>query len=79
MKRLLTVVALVALAAPARAHFVWILPPEKDGQPIRVVFSDGLQPDKPELLKKVGPDPSQRQPPHCCGYLMLFLRFQIIP
>jgi hypothetical protein len=53
MQRLLTVAALLAAAASARAHFVWILPPEKEGQPARVIFSDNLQPDRPELLKKV--------------------------
>lgn len=53
MQRLLTLAVLLAVAAPARAHFIWIVPPEKDGQPARVVFSDSLQPDKPGLLKKI--------------------------
>jgi uncharacterized GH25 family protein len=53
MKRLVTVAVLLAVAPPTRAHFVWILPPDQEGQPARVVFSDSLQPDKPELLKKI--------------------------
>jgi uncharacterized GH25 family protein len=53
MRRLAALVTFLAIAAPARAHFVWILPPEKPGQPARVVFSDGPHPDKPELLKKI--------------------------
>ena len=53
MKRLWTLAVLLAVTAPASAHFVWILPPEKDGKVARVVFSDSLQPDKPELLKKI--------------------------
>ncbi len=48
-----TLLTLLAVAVPARAHFVWILPPEKERQPARVVFSDSLKPDNPELLKKV--------------------------
>jgi Protein of unknown function (DUF3386) len=53
MKRLVTVVVLLAIAAPVRAHFIWILPPEPPGQPARLVFSDSLHPDNPELLKKI--------------------------
>jgi hypothetical protein len=53
MKRLWTLAVLLAVSASARAHFVWIVPPLKQGQPARVVFSDSLLPDKPELLKKI--------------------------
>jgi hypothetical protein len=53
MKRLATLALLLAVAAPVRGHFVWILPPQKAGQPARVVFSDGPWPDRPELLKKI--------------------------
>jgi hypothetical protein len=53
MKAYVTAFALLVFAVPANAHFVWILPPEQPGQPVRIVFSDSLQPDKPELLKKI--------------------------
>jgi uncharacterized GH25 family protein len=55
MKRLWSVALLLAAAAPARAHFVWLLPAEPGAKEpgVRLVFSDGLEPDKPELLKKV--------------------------
>jgi uncharacterized GH25 family protein len=52
MKRLLCVVLLLAGAAPAQAHFVWLLPAEK-GREVRMVFSDGLAPDKAEFLKMI--------------------------
>jgi hypothetical protein len=42
---------LAAATTPARAHFIWILP--GDGNAVRVVFSDGLKPDDPALLKKI--------------------------
>jgi uncharacterized GH25 family protein len=52
MKRLCcTLLFLAAAAAPARAHFLWVLPGEAGG--VRVVFSDTPRPDDPDLLKKV--------------------------
>src|SRR5260370_15524922 len=42
---------LAAAAAPARAHFIWILPGE--GNAVRIVFSDTPKPDDPALLKKI--------------------------
>ncbi len=55
MKRLWSVALLLAAAAPARAHFVWLLPTEPGAKEagVRLVFSDTLKPDRPELLKKV--------------------------
>lgn len=56
MRQLLGALGLLfTLALPARCHFVWILP---DGTPgheaaVRVVFSDSLKPDSPELLEKI--------------------------
>jgi Protein of unknown function (DUF3386)/Domain of unknown function (DUF4198) len=52
--------ALVAFAlttTTARAHFVWLIPsPSSAGkQTVQVIFSDSLQPDDPELLKKIAP------------------------
>lgn len=47
---------LLALAAtPARAHFVWIVPDRimPDITRARLIFSDSLEPDTPELLAKV--------------------------
>jgi hypothetical protein len=46
-----TLLGLAAAAAPARAHFLWVLPAEAGG--VRVVFSDAPRPDDPDLLKKV--------------------------
>jgi hypothetical protein len=44
------------LALPARAHFIWIVPVSYGNATnmLRVVFSDTLKPDSPELLKKIG-------------------------
>ena len=55
MKRMWSVALLLAAAAPARAHFVWLLPAEPGAKEpgVRLIFSDGLEPDRPELLKKV--------------------------
>jgi N-acetylneuraminic acid mutarotase len=52
--RLLTCVALGLLlpAAPARAHFPWLVPSE-DGQRVELYFSESTEPDDPELLKYV--------------------------
>jgi uncharacterized GH25 family protein len=53
MKRLLTCVAVLTLAAPgARAHFLWLVP-DKGTATAQVLFSDNLTPDSPELLAKV--------------------------
>jgi hypothetical protein len=42
---------LAAAAAPARAHFIWVLP--ADNWTVRVVFSDTPKPDDPALLAKI--------------------------
>jgi hypothetical protein len=44
-------VCLAAVAAPARSHFIWIVP--EPGDTVRVVFSDAPKPDDPALLKKI--------------------------
>jgi hypothetical protein len=43
---------LLALSLPARGHFVFLLPAD-GSRTVRAVFSDTLEPDRPELLKKV--------------------------
>src|SRR3974390_2337581 len=53
MKRLLTLAVLAVVTAPVSAPFPGILPPEKGNQTVRVFFGDSVQPDKPELLKKI--------------------------
>jgi hypothetical protein len=54
MKRLtLCVLACLAGALPARAHFLWVLPADANARVVRVVFSDAPRPDDPALLKKV--------------------------
>jgi uncharacterized GH25 family protein len=53
MKRWLTTLAVIALAAPlARAHFVFIVP-DGSGNKAKVIFSDSLEPDSPKLLEKI--------------------------
>jgi hypothetical protein len=53
MKRLLgTMALLLALSLPAQGHFVFLLPAE-GSRTVRAVFSDNLEPDRAELLKKV--------------------------
>jgi hypothetical protein len=57
MKRLCIVfVGLALTAAPASAHFIWLVPSEPDAGPnsVHMVFSDNLLPDpNPELLNKI--------------------------
>jgi uncharacterized GH25 family protein len=56
MKRFASLtVALLLLAAPVRAHFLWIVPDEPaDGKPAtHIIFSDDLNPGAADLLKKV--------------------------
>jgi hypothetical protein len=56
MKRFASLlVALLALAAPARAQVLWVVPgPPSDGRPTAtVIFSDNLKPGPADLLKKV--------------------------
>jgi hypothetical protein len=54
MNRYLAALAVLACtAASAPAHFIWIVP-DGTGSTARVVFSDTLQPDSPELLAKIG-------------------------
>lgn len=42
-----------ALAVPAAAHHLWILPDERDGSKATAVFSDTLAPASPDSLRKV--------------------------
>jgi hypothetical protein len=57
MKRLYCLLLLLGVGAPARAHFVWILPPAPGeggkAHQARVVFSDRLAPDRDELLVRI--------------------------
>ncbi len=56
MKRWVTSLFLVVLAvAPASAHFIWIVPdkPAEGKTTTRVIFSEDLQPDKPDYLAKI--------------------------
>src|SRR5579872_3647027 len=55
MQRLfLSVLLLAAVALPARAHFIWVLPPGADNlKTVHVVFSDSPKPDDADLLKKI--------------------------
>jgi len=54
--RLTSVLAALWLAlstATASSHMVWVLLPEPGTRQFSVVFSEGLQPDNPEYLKKL--------------------------
>jgi hypothetical protein len=55
MKRWCALLLLVAAVTPARAHFIWIVPDklETDRTTVRVIFSDSLEPDSPDLLAKI--------------------------
>lgn len=53
MMRLCSLLVCLVAAAPAGAHFLWVLPADADAQTIRVVFSDAPVRDNPDLLKKV--------------------------
>src|SRR5262245_7185615 len=54
MRRSLLGLLLLGLAAlPARAHFLWLLPPEDGKGAVRMVFSDTLAPDDADLLARV--------------------------
>jgi uncharacterized GH25 family protein len=56
MKRYATSLFLMVLAvAPASTHFIWIVPdkPAEGKVTVRVIFSEDLQPDKPDYLAKI--------------------------
>src|SRR5215470_2711000 len=56
MKPLRFALLLAALAAtPVRAHFIWLLPVDATGEKpgVRMIFSDSLKPDDPDLLKRI--------------------------
>lgn len=54
MKRLLVLAVLLTAAAPAPAHFIWILPPRAgDSGPAQMVFSDTLAPDVNVPITKI--------------------------
>jgi hypothetical protein len=48
----LSLAVFVLTAAAARAHFIWIVP-EASKPAAKVVFSDSLEPDRPEFLDKI--------------------------
>ncbi len=56
IRRLTSLLAAVSLAfstATAWSHMAWVLLPEPGTRQFSVVFSEGLQPDDPEYLKKL--------------------------
>ena len=44
---------LLAVAASARAHHIWLIPEQANGPKVKAVFSDYLEPDGSDLLDKV--------------------------
>ncbi len=52
MRRILAVTVLLALAAPAPAHFIWLVP-EHDKASVLMVFSDTPEPDANVPVKKI--------------------------
>lgn len=54
MKRILAVLAFLAAALPAQAHFIWLLPPkDQSGNQVQMVFSDTLAPDANVPIAKI--------------------------
>jgi hypothetical protein len=55
MTRWCALLLVAAIATPARAHFIWLVPDafEPTGTTVRVIFSESLEPDSPDLLKLV--------------------------
>lgn len=55
MKRLCSVLLLLAVAAPGRGHFIWLVPGDSGAKKpsARVIFSDGLKHYDPDLLKNI--------------------------
>ncbi len=51
-RAVLGLLGLLALAAPAPAHFPWVIP-SADGKTVKVVFSDTLAPDKNVSITKL--------------------------
>jgi uncharacterized GH25 family protein len=53
--RIAALVAFALTAATARAHFIWVLPgpASADKTTVQLIFSDSLQPDDAELLKRI--------------------------
>jgi hypothetical protein len=55
MTRWCSLLLIAAAVTPARAHFIWIVPDklEEDRTTVRVIFSESLEPDSPDLLAKI--------------------------
>jgi hypothetical protein len=55
MSRWCSLLLLAVAVTPARAHFIWIIPDkvEEERTTVRVIFSDSLEPDSPDLLAKI--------------------------
>jgi hypothetical protein len=55
MARCCALLLLAVAVTPVRAHFIWIVPDklEEDRTTVRVIFSDSLEPDSPDLLAKI--------------------------
>jgi hypothetical protein len=55
MTRWCALLLLAVAVTPARAHFIWIVPDKlaEDRTTVRVIFSESLEPDSPDLLAKI--------------------------
>jgi uncharacterized GH25 family protein len=53
-RRYLALAVAFLAAATAQAHHIWIIPDKPDGSKAKAVFADFLEPDKPEMLAKIG-------------------------
>lgn len=54
MKRTILSLLFFALtAAPAQAHFIWIVPDAREGAHAKIVFSEGLEPDEAVPVEKI--------------------------
>jgi uncharacterized GH25 family protein len=55
MKRLCSLLLVLALTTTAQAHFVWLVPdpPDKGTRKTRLIFSDTTAPDDAKLLEKI--------------------------
>lgn len=63
MKRLcLSLTMLMVLGLPLQAHFLYLVP-DQDGKSAVLIFSDSLEPDRPELMAKITGTRMQFRPP----------------
>ena len=50
---LLAILCTSLWAVQAQAHFLWLVPADESGSKVTLYFSEGPEPDNPELLKRV--------------------------